>query len=224
MFARSLSVRRAGALLGELLLLVVGINVALWFEGKFEDRREAMQESEYLEGLADDLEIDLENLHATIQFNERKVEQVKNAITRLDDLLAEPPDVQQAIMFLPSNYQTFEPSDFTYQAMLQSGDFRLLTDPEVKADLMRLMRQYRQIATLQFNFLDAMDSGYIPVMMGAFDLAEGRLADPELIENRQFRNFFAYTVNDTNAMLAAYRQASSTAEALLARIRVRDQG
>ncbi len=57
MFARIRSSRGAGVI-GELLMLVVGINIALWFEGKFEDFNDAENEQQYLQGLYDDLEVD----------------------------------------------------------------------------------------------------------------------------------------------------------------------
>lgn len=47
MFAR-LKSSRAGSLMLELLMLVVGINIALWFEGKFEDMQDARVEIQYL--------------------------------------------------------------------------------------------------------------------------------------------------------------------------------
>ena len=47
MFARMRSSRGANVL-GELLMLVVGINIALWFEGQFEDFRDAETEQLYL--------------------------------------------------------------------------------------------------------------------------------------------------------------------------------
>jgi hypothetical protein len=68
--------------------------------------------------------------------------------------LAEAPAEQQAAsMFDPSSYSFFEPSDFTYRSMQESGDFRLLSGPAIKEGLLRLARQYRLIDTLQANFI-----------------------------------------------------------------------
>ena len=50
MFAR-IRGSKAGNFLVDLLMLVLGINIALWFEGRFQDFQEAKAEAGYLEGL-----------------------------------------------------------------------------------------------------------------------------------------------------------------------------
>lgn len=40
--------------------------------------------------------------------------------------------------------------------MQESGDFRLLSDADTKKELLKLVRQYRLIDTLQDNFIQAM--------------------------------------------------------------------
>ena len=95
--------------------------------------------------------------------------------------------------------------------MQESGDFRLLSDPGTREDLLRLMRHYRMIDTLQNNFLQALDDGYIPLMMTHFDLVEMRLAQPSVLEMWGFRNFFAYTLQDTGQRVYAAERAREQA-------------
>jgi hypothetical protein len=52
-------------------------------------------------------------------------------------------------------------------------------------------------------------------MMNRFDLATTRVTNPALLQDQMFRNFFVYTQQDTNAMVAQYRLARSESEALL---------
>ena len=99
--------------------------------------------------------------------------------------------------------------------MQESGDFRLLSNSETKKNLLRLARWYRDIDTLQKNFLQAMDDEYIPLMMASFDLVEARVSDPALLENQVFKNFFAYTYQDIDARVRVYSQARDDAQALL---------
>ena len=68
---------RGANVLGELLMLVVGINIALWFEGKFEDFRDAETEQLYLQGLHDDLTKDLDSLERRITGNKGKIERLR---------------------------------------------------------------------------------------------------------------------------------------------------
>lgn len=78
--------------------------------------------------------------------------------------------------------------------------FRLISSATIKKSIPRL------------------DDGYIPLMMGRFDILNSRIADPALFENVTFRNFFVYTVQDTNAMLRSYEIVRKQSEELIAEI------
>ncbi len=201
--------------LGELLMLVVGINIALWFEGKFEDFSDAETEQEYLQGLQNDLQTDLERLDSSIGFNEAKSTRLLSILPELTALAEAPPEALTETMFEPSGYDFFSPADFTYRSMQESGDFRLLSDEATKQGLLRLARRYRELDQIQRNFLQALDDGYIPLMMTSFDLANGKLADPELVDNLAFRNFFAYAIQDTQQRTLYMTDARKQAAALL---------
>lgn len=214
MFARIRS-SRGTSVLAELLMLVVGINIALWFEGKFDDLQDAKVEQEYLQGLHDDLSGDLQLLEGTVQRNTGKVERLADAMQRLPELANASQDLQAGTIFMPPSYDFFQPSDFTYRSMQESGDFRLLQDPELKKGLLSLARRFRQVETLQQNFIQALDDSYIPVMMGSFDIAEMRLTDPTLFDNQMFRNFFAFALQDTSNRVDSYEAAKLEIAALL---------
>ena len=214
MFARMKS-SRSGNLLLELLLIVVGINIALWFEGLAEDYREARSEQRYLQGLRDDLLSDTTSLDQIIGLNEARLESVESMIPQLQGMRDASPELQATIVFGPATYHFFNPSDFTYRAMQESGDFRLLSDAQLKQELLRLVREYRFIDELQRNFLQALDDGYIPLMMNGFDFATLQVTDPSLPENQLFRNFFFFTLQDTSQRLDALRAARDRVAALL---------
>ena len=108
-------------------------------------------------------------------------------------------------MFAPSSYLFFDPSDYTYQSMQESGDFRLLKDPDIKRRILRLNRRHKTIAEVQENFLRALDDEYIPLMMNRFDIATMQVSDPDLFSDQMFRNFFVYTKQDTVAMIDLLR-------------------
>jgi hypothetical protein len=217
MFARVGNKGRSN-LLVELLMIVVGINIALWFEGVFDDLRDAETEQQYLSGLKDDLLSDIRHLESVISENEAKLERLQEIIPALSELDKADPETQASALFQPSSYMFFHPSDFTYRSMQESGDFRLLSEEKTKTSLLRLNRFYSKIEMLQVNFIQAMDDEYIPIFMRSFDLIENRLSDQDILNNLVFRNFFAYALDDTNDRLGAYVAAKKMAEELLALI------
>ena len=206
--------RKANLLL-EILMIVIGINVALWFEGWFQELQDAETARQYVADLRDDLLTDIGNLDRVIEYGETKSRQVANIIEQLPGFSGLSPEEQAQAIYTPSNYQFFTPSDFTYRSMQESGDFRLLRNADIKRSILRLDRRHKNIAMLQKNYLQAMDDGYIPLMMQSFDLATIRVTDPGLQDDQVFRNFFVYTRQDTDNMVALYRLARSESEELV---------
>jgi hypothetical protein len=202
-------------LLLEIAMIVVGINIALWFEGWFEELREAEAEQQYLVGLRDDLNTDLAVLESVIESNTARLEKLREIVPTLPSLHDAEPDAQARAIFTPSSYLFFEPSDFTYRSMQESGDFRLLQDSDTKKRLLRLVRNYRMIDTLQQNFIQAMDDEYIPLMMSGFDLVEQRVTDTGILENQVFRNFFPFTYQDIESRLGVYKSVRDQTRKLL---------
>jgi len=214
MFARIRSSRGA-SVVGELLMLVIGINIALWFEGKFDDIKDAETEHQYLHGLRDDLAADSERLERVIAHNQSKIEKLTELLPKLPTLADAPAEIVAGAMFEPSSYDFFQPSDFTYRSMQESGDFRLLSDDATKKALLKLARRYREIETLQQNFMQGLDDAYVPLMMQSFDIAQMRLADPSLLDNLTFRNFFVFAIQETEQRAKLCADARDQAQALL---------
>jgi hypothetical protein len=102
--------------------------------------------------------------------------------------------------------------------MQESGDFRLLRSEEIKKSILRLDRRHKDIALVQKNFLQALDDGYIPLMMNRFDIATMSVTNPTLLQDQLFRNFFLYTKQDTDTMVALYQLTRSQSEELVALI------
>ncbi len=209
------STGRQPNLLLEILMIVVGINVALWFEGWFQDLEDRDTEERYLVDLRADLVTDIDSLNELAEWAEQKSKTAQDIVGRLPGLHELPPEELARVVSFPSSYQFFTPSDFTYRSMQESGDFRLLENDAIKRSILRLDRRHKQIAELQKNYLQALDDGYIPLMMNSFDLSTARLTDATLLEDQLFRNFFAYVGNDTRTMAALYRAARAESEKLI---------
>jgi hypothetical protein len=199
----------------EILMIVVGINIALWFEGWFDDLKDAETEQQYLAGLRDDLASDLKLLDSVIESNSAKLQKIGEIVADLPNLGDADPEVQAQAIFTPSSYFFFEPADFTYRSMQESGDFRLLSDADTKKRLLKLVRQYRLVDTLQDNFIQAMDDEYIPLLMSGFDLVSARVSDPALFDDQVFTNFFAYTYQDIETRVSVYSSARDDAQELI---------
>jgi len=199
----------------DVLMIVIGINVALWFEGWFQDLQDAEIAEQYIADLRDDLLTDIDNLDRVIESGEAKSQRATEFVELMPTLGELAPEEQARAIYTPANYQFLVPSDFTYRSMQESGDFRLLRNTKIKKSILRLDRRHKDIASQQRNYLQALDDGYIPLLMNGFDLATMRVTDPALLQDQMFQNFFVYTRQDTDAMVSLYRVARSESEELL---------
>ena len=164
MFNLNRNGRRANLLL-EILMIVVGINVALWFENWFQDLQDAEIEERYLADLRDDLLTDIRNLDSVIKNGEAKLQQTAKIIELMPTFTDLSPEQQAQAIYTPSNYQFFVPTDFTYRSMQESGDFRLLLNNGIKTSILKLDRRHKDIAMIQKNYIQALDDGYLPLML-----------------------------------------------------------
>lgn len=108
---------RKTSLLVEVLMIVVGINVALWFEGWFQDMQDAEMARRYIVDLREDLLKDIEGLDLAIKSGTAKSKLTDQYIELLPKIAELPPEEQAQVIFTPSNYQFFVPSDFTFRSM-----------------------------------------------------------------------------------------------------------
>ena len=68
---------------------------------------------------------------------------------------------------------------------------------------------------MSIRLIQAMDDGYIPLMMGSFDILKGRLTNTTLTESIRFSNFFAFALQDTSQRLQALEDVRLQAKALV---------
>jgi hypothetical protein len=214
MIARVGSAKKRNVIV-ELMLIILGISIALWFEGLAEDMQEDKMGRQYMAGLRDDLQTDIGLLNNLVRNNQDRIAKLQTALGQLPGLNDLSSEIQAEVFFTPSSYHFFKPGNFTYLSMQESGHFRLLTDPDIKHDLLKLNRHYKFADELQRNFIQALDDGYIPLMMGSFDMLNGRVVDKSLSENVRFSNFFIFALQDTSQRLAVLEGIREQATALL---------
>ena len=197
----------------EILMIVVGINVAIASDN---GANQGICSAEMQ--LTSDVERSIAELDRVITHNSAKAERLKALVPQLALLADEPAERQAQAIFEPSSYSFFSPSDETYQSMLESGDFRLISDRSIKKGLLGLSRRWQEIDTLQVNYLQALDDEYIPLMMKGFDLVQMRVADPTLLSDQTFRNFFPYALQDTERLVWVYESAREQAQGVKSEI------
>lgn len=102
------------------------------------------------------------------------------------------------------NYVFFHSESFTLHSLLQSGDIKLIESETLKKELLRLRWMFDIVERDQNNFLQALDNNYYPMVMTKSDIIENKMIDEDFYYGVSFKNWVAYTYNDTNNMRNGY--------------------
>ena len=163
--------------IGEIVLVVIGILIALQINNWNEDKKEIKLANTYLENLKLDLKSDIEALELALtdlDFYEKKgyysLHVLEGKVKKID-----------TIEFLKSlvwnnHYHLQQPSTSTYEDLISSGNIKLITNNDLKVALSKYylkndwMAQFGQRAreTYWFIMREEIFKSVDPFMMGAF--------------------------------------------------------
>jgi hypothetical protein len=132
--------------IGEIVLVVIGILIALQINMWNNERGDRAREVKYLNGLKADLAMDLDKLTAFIEDKERKT---TSALLLLKQA---PPTTAAEIRYLDSLswnvyvWKTFVPSTKTLNELIGSGNLSFITNDSIKTRVLELAQEYEALA------------------------------------------------------------------------------
>lgn len=130
---------------GEILIVIVGISIAFSLNKCAENNKSEAQKKQYITSLKQDIEQDKAQLENNINLIKEKIEVASNFMPKL----ANPdPNVKYDIrdIYKVAQLTDFTPKDFTYQALVNSGDLKLIDNLELKKAIEKHYANYKAIA------------------------------------------------------------------------------
>lgn len=131
--------------IGEIVLVVIGIMIAVSINNWNQDRNERATEIKYFRNLKTDLQADLISLDRIIDFGSTKIQSARNLRTRSDrdsvGSLYDFSKVIQQLIFVGG----FKPNRSTFEEMVSSGNFSNLRNDSLKLKLIELKQMYELI-------------------------------------------------------------------------------
>ncbi|NBC05343.1 MAG: hypothetical protein GVY20_16790 [Bacteroidetes bacterium] len=193
--------------IGEILLVVIGILIALQVNNWNEDRKDQQLTVQYLMSLREDLREDFIMLNAGYDFAYSDSIRLASQISRIKKNDAHPDTVKKIVLFeyVP---QFRNPRPFnrkTYRALISTGDIGLL-DNELTERLMQLVKDQ----DVRNGLMETANSGYGPAYlsmshdfpMSGMPFSESRAAETyESINTSELLDVFnvvAFTKMNTN--------------------------
>ena len=137
--------------IGEIILVVIGILIALQINNLNEDRKSRKQEIKYLKNLQKDISLELKNNDSIIKYRAgtakaaAKLLNFKTLVT-VDDIVELEQITQQVFTRVD-----FIPTNNTYKELLSSGNLNFITNDSIKDYLLELDKDYVLIANVEYH-------------------------------------------------------------------------
>jgi hypothetical protein len=135
--------------IGEILLVVIGILIAVSIDDWNEERKQELTEKKYFQNLKNDLLADTDKLNIMIEYSYGKINASKVIMAWIKkDTIGSLYDFSNAIQTLIF-VDDFRPDQSTYNEMKSSGNFSTIKNDELKLKILTLQQAYIEIGSMQ---------------------------------------------------------------------------
>ena len=138
--------------IGEILLVVVGILIALQINNSNESRKIRNQEVHYLKNLKTDLILNITELDEYITVRNLRIESANKVLEYFE---GKPLIDLNDIAFHTTNiyiWQKFSQQDNTFQELVSSGNLALISNDTIKNELLNLQSLYKKLKNEEEHF------------------------------------------------------------------------
>ncbi|MBT8271271.1 MAG: hypothetical protein KJO25_04420 [Bacteroidia bacterium] len=129
--------------IGEIILVVLGILIALQVNNWNVDRVQRISEVKYLNNIKLDLQKDLASLSYQIDFRRDKVEKFEKLIVQINGQPVDDIDKLAKNVFFSIMEERFTPNNSTYTELASSGNLSLISNDSIKKLLLELEELYK---------------------------------------------------------------------------------
>lgn len=221
--------------IGEILLVVIGILIALQINNWNEARKERAQELHYLKNIKTDLKLNIAHLDNYITTREKAI---KSANTIIEHYEGKPIDDLEVFNIHTVNiytWQKFTQINNTFQELINSGNLALISNDSIKGTLLNMESLYNTMKNEEAHFrYDAEVLLYEPqynmmdmnpiVQNYMYQVSDGAMGERrelskiqfgEMLKDTKQKNGFVMAVYEFTVMNQQFRQMKAMCEDLI---------
>ena len=217
--------------IGEIVLVVFGILIALQINNSNNKRIEKEREFKYLTNIRIDLLKDIESLKYNIDFRQKKTLGIEKLIEQINGKPIENLN-ETTFNIINTLYQErFQPSNVTYNDLVSSGNMSLITNDSIKVYLFELSLLYQQnlfniehetaeynenISKSIFRLTDI--ERMKPVFLGEKTAKEVNITEQDfkaLFESVEYKNGCVVSKWTSEGMIELYQNIEKISESLM---------
>lgn len=221
--------------IGEIVLVVIGILIALAINNNNGERKTRIKELNYLSGIKSDLNLNLIELKT---FTTTRKTSVSSAETVLDFFNNKKEVVPDEFNFNNLNVQIWYPfkkNDNTYQELINSGNLAIISNDSIKDILINSQLAYKQISFLETHMQYDFENYIYPIYFSITDLESDisnytfqvsngmagvrtKLSKEKielLLKNQTFKNGFVLSIFNNKNLIIEYTNLILMTEKLI---------
>jgi hypothetical protein len=221
--------------IGEIVLVVIGILIALQINNSNEARKERIKEVHYLKNVKTDLQTTIAELDRYMEVRNGSIRAAGQIIEHIEGKPIENMEDFNALGLPIYNWQKFYQNNNTFQELVNSGNLALISNDSIKNTLLNIETLYKKLKSEEEHYrFDTEELIYKPLyttmdlnpMVNNFlyRVSEGvqGKSDPlpadyfdGFLKNTQIKNGFLMTILEYGTMNAQMHEMKEMAEKLI---------
>jgi len=195
--------------IGEIVLVVIGILIALQIDNWNEKNIENSQELTYYASIKRQLNEDKNAITANIEYNNHFLRQFQNAIKIIAEKDETMVDTLAIISLNLTEFSDFHRQGNIFETIVNSGEIKLLKNQEIVEALQKLEENYILINKLEDLHAQAIMNFVVPNIITTIKVNDLQAKDTEKLYSYQFQNQFSLFSNLMLEKNEAYEYAIS---------------
>jgi len=200
--------------IGEIVLVVIGILIALQINNFNQNQLDKVEEQNYYKNIKRQLNEDKNVLSSTIDYNNQFLEQFTYAINIIEKNDRSMVDSLARISINLLEFSDFHRQNNIYEAMVNSGEIKLLKNHQIIEKLQRLEEKYILINKLEDTHSKAALEFIVPSLISTLNVYNMSVENIELLYSYKHQNLFTLFVNLMNQKNEVYKNTSDQISSL----------
>ncbi len=224
--------------LGEIVLVVIGILVALYINNQSDMRKERIRELSYLQNIKTDLRLNIAEMDKYLDIRSSNIESAKRILEHFD---GKPVDDYSAFNQLGVgiyNWQKFYMTNNTFQELVNSGNLAIISNTQIKNRLLDIESLYIKMKSEEDHYRFDTEKLIYEPLYGMMDLdpmvqnftfrvSKGQAGKNTVLDKQYFdeyfkstrlKNGFVMTILELDTMNGQMRELKAQSEQLIADI------
>jgi predicted transcriptional regulator YdeE len=203
--------------LGEIMLVVIGILIALQINNWNDNRLKEREAKTFYQNILQQIFEDRQNIEGQINYNNKDNQAFNYAISLISQNDRSEKDSLCAVTGKLVDYSDFDRQGNIYETIVNSGDVKLLKNEEIKKRLRRLEETYLYINRMETIHYDAIMQ-MIPEISRTLNFTSKEVIDEDRLYSAGFQNQFVLSLRLINEKEQVYFRALDEIDALVSLI------